>query len=77
MTRCRSIGVGGVDVVSEDMKEFHLKLSPQRLCGRCGARTELAAHLPESLGQPAYDIFRCAACGFIDWLTQGAPPEHT
>ncbi len=28
-------------------------------------------HLPERIGQPAYDIFRCVACGFIDWVAQG------
>ncbi len=43
-----------------------------RVCQRCGGALEDAFHLPERIGQPAYDIFRCVACGLIDWVAQGA-----
>jgi len=42
-----------------------------RICQRCGAALETALHLPERIGQPAYDIFRCLACGFVDWVAEG------
>lgn len=47
-----------------------------RLCERCGAALQIALHLPERIGQPAYDIFRCPACGFVDWVAQG-PQRQT
>lgn len=40
-------------------------------CERCGEVLEAALHLPERVGQPAYDIFRCVACGFIAWVAHG------
>lgn len=46
-----------------------------RRCERCGGTLELALHLPERLGQPAYEIFRCIACGLVDWVAQGPEPS--
>ena len=37
-------------------------------CPRCGGALQAAMHLPERIGQPAYDIFRCVGCGFLAWV---------
>ena len=47
----------------------------QRLCERCGETLRSALHLPARVGQPAYDIFRCVACGFIEWVAHGSEPQ--
>jgi hypothetical protein len=39
-------------------------------CNRCGAMLKLATSLPKRFESPPYDIFRCAACGFIEWVAQ-------
>ncbi len=44
---------------------------PARVCERCGTDLEAALRLPARIGQPAYDIFRCVACGLVDWVAQG------
>lgn len=41
------------------------------VCARCGEALQTALHLPSRLGQPAYDIFNCIACGFIAWVARG------
>lgn len=47
----------------------------QPLCERCGEALQVAMHLPARLGQPAYEIFNCLACGFIDWVAQSPEPQ--
>jgi hypothetical protein len=37
-------------------------------CKRCGSATEMAQYLPQRIGSPAFNIFRCMACGFLDWV---------
>ncbi len=44
---------------------------PSRPCPRCGDALRAAMHLPERLGEPAYDIFCCFGCGFLSWVAQG------
>lgn len=39
-------------------------------CKRCGGEVVLAETLPRSLGSPTYEIYRCRACGDIDWVAQ-------
>lgn len=56
------------DVPDERIKPTN---GPQRLCERCGQTLQAALHLPARVGQPAYDISRCVACGFIEWVAQG------
>ena len=41
-------------------------------CKRCGGLLQLSALLPKRLDSPAYEIFRCVACGFVDWVAQDA-----
>ena len=41
-----------------------------RACRRCRAALEVALHLPARIGQPAYAIFRCAACGAVEWVAE-------
>ena len=38
-------------------------------CERCGGKMELLTHIPTRLGEPPYNIFECADCGLIDWVT--------
>jgi len=45
-------------------------VSGQGACKRCGGLLELSASLPRRLDSPAYEIFRCGGCGFIDWVAQ-------
>jgi len=59
--------------VSDDDKSKPVT-DPPRLCERCGEALQAVIHLPERIGQPAYDIFRCVACGFIEWVAHG--PEQ-
>ena len=47
-----------------------------RVCQRCGATLQAALRLPERIGQPAYDIFRCDACGAVEWVAQ-RPKKQT
>jgi hypothetical protein len=37
-------------------------------CRECGSASELAASIPARIGSPAYAIYVCAACGFVDWV---------
>ena len=38
-------------------------------CERCGGKMKLLTHIPTRLGEPAYNVFECADCGLIDWVT--------
>jgi RNase P subunit RPR2 len=44
--------------------------SKDNACKRCGSLIELTTSLPRRLDSPAYEIFRCACCGFVDWVAQ-------
>ena len=37
-------------------------------CSRCGAVMELQIAIDRFGDQPAYKIFRCEACGAVDWM---------
>jgi uncharacterized protein with PIN domain len=39
-------------------------------CQRCGGALELATKLEKAPGRPAYEIFRCVACGLMEWVAQ-------
>lgn len=56
--------------VSEPQTPMEQPPDPRR-CARCGGELRAAMRLPERAGQPAYDIFRCIACGFMAWFAQG------
>jgi hypothetical protein len=43
--------------------------SPQS-CEKCGGSLELLTRLPKQFDSPAFDIFRCMACGFVNWIAQ-------
>jgi len=43
---------------------------PARACARCSAPLELLTVLPPAVDHSGYRIFRCAACGFVEWLAQ-------
>jgi hypothetical protein len=45
-------------------------ITRQSPCTRCGGLLELTASLPRRHDSPAYSIFRCGGCGFIDWVAQ-------
>jgi hypothetical protein len=44
-----------------------------RMCSRCGGTLKFALQIPRSVGQPAYEIFNCAACGLFNWIAQQEP----
>jgi hypothetical protein len=37
---------------------------------RCDGVLELLTHLPRFDDRPAYRIFGCPNCGFIDWIAE-------
>ncbi len=37
-------------------------------CKRCGGSLELLTHFPGRAANPAYRIFGCSTCGFIEWI---------
>lgn len=45
----------------------------ERACTQCGGLLELSASLPKRVDSPAYGIFRCIDCGFVDWVAQDMP----
>lgn len=61
--------------MTRDAPKTSRQTGPPRRCQRCGGVLEAALHLPERVGQPAYDIFRCIACGFVDWVARGPEPK--
>jgi DNA-directed RNA polymerase subunit M/transcription elongation factor TFIIS len=60
------------DAVTIDDPKLEKPLSPTKpkphTCSRCGAETGLPVFLPKFADQPAYNLFRCAVCGFTDWV---------
>jgi hypothetical protein len=37
-------------------------------CEKCGGGLEQLTRLPRAFDYPTFDIFRCIACGFINWI---------
>jgi DNA-directed RNA polymerase subunit M/transcription elongation factor TFIIS len=43
----------------------------QATCEKCGGdRLEHLTRLPKGMGHPTFDIFRCVACGFVNWFAR-------
>ena len=42
---------------------------PEPACEKCGGALEQLTHLPK-FDHPAFDIFRCIACGVVSWIAQ-------
>ena len=50
---------------------------PTHKCEKCSQVTEWLATLPRFGEQPTYDIFRCAACGHVNWVAQEPRPDQS
>jgi hypothetical protein len=37
-------------------------------CRRCGGELRLLTSIPSRLGEAAYLIFECPACGVLEWI---------
>ena len=40
----------------------------QPTCEKCGGHLEHMTRLPQRFDHSAFDIFRCVACGYINWV---------
>jgi DNA-directed RNA polymerase subunit M/transcription elongation factor TFIIS len=50
--------------------------SADEKCAKCGEATELLTTLPRFGDSPAYRIFQCLACRYVNWIAEqvGGPP---
>lgn len=68
---CEKSPTKWVPMVGEDHKTSDGEFpAPSRLCSRCGGSLKLELALDKTPGQPPYQIFRCIACGLLDWVAQ-------
>lgn len=40
----------------------------QASCEKCGGLLEELTRLPKRFDHPTFDVFRCMACGVVNWI---------
>ena len=55
-------------VLPEHGKSEKEKRSSAPPCTKCGCESEFVARLSPWIDGPGYRIYRCNACGHVDWL---------
>lgn len=60
-------------LVQEDSKSSPPDADPLP-CGKCGGAFDLLTRLPRVGDHPTYQIFHCAACGFVEWIAETIAP---
>jgi len=43
---------------------------PPQDCTKCGKPTEWLTSLPRLGDRPAYSIFRCITCSYVNWIAE-------
>jgi uncharacterized protein with PIN domain len=70
-----SAGLGGEQrsalAMPDETSQAAVSKSPQS-CEKCGGALEHLTRLPKHFGSPPFDIFRCKACGRVNWIAQKA-----
>jgi hypothetical protein len=47
----------------------------ERSCDRCREPAKLLTILPRTTQNPTFWIYRCASCGFVEWIAAKTAPD--